>query len=185
MPDYSRGKIYKITAGELTYIGSTTHPTLARRLASHVAGYKNWKNGEYGHMTSYPLIETGQYKITLIELYPCGSKDELTSRERFHIESNVCVNKIIPGQTQEEEAKYKKAWAEKNKDKISEKMKKRYEEKKEDIRAYKKNYQIVNKDTIAEKRKAYLLANKDAINARRREAAKLRRDEKIKSEAKA
>jgi hypothetical protein len=178
MPNYQDGKIYKITSGDLTYIGSTCEPTLARRLTKHKTDYKKWKEGKYGHTSSFTVIETGQYEITLIELFPCGSKDELNARERFHIETNVCVNKVIPCRTQEELIEYKKVWTEQNKDRLSKKWKLRYEEKKEDIREYKKNYQILNKDVISSKRKEYRLANRDEINARRREADQRRRDEK-------
>ena len=92
MPNYALGKVYKITGGGLTYIGSTCEPTLARRLAGHVGDYKQGKN-----ISSRIIIETGQYEITLIELYPCSSRDELRARERFHVEQNVCVNKNMPG----------------------------------------------------------------------------------------
>jgi len=94
MPDYQQGKIYKITAGDLTYIGSTCEPTLARRLSGHVKNYKKWKKGNCRLTTAFNLIDTGNYEITLIELYPCNSKDELTSRERFYIETTVCINKV-------------------------------------------------------------------------------------------
>jgi len=148
MPDYSRGKIYKITAGELTYIGSTCEPTLARRLASHVGEYKQWKAGKMNFTSSFPLIETGQYEITLIELCPCGSRDELNARERFHIESTVCVNKNIAGRTPTEYYKV-------NADRIS---------------ARHKAYQEANADTLREKQKIYRDARRDEINARQREA---------------
>jgi len=148
MPNYQNGKIYKITAGELTYIGSTCEPTLARRLAGHVSGYKHWKAGTYRFISSFPLIETSKYEITLIELFPCGSKDELTARERFHIESNVCVNKYIPGRTNKE-------YQEDNADKLGE---------------YRKAYREANADKRRENQKVYREAHKDEINARQREA---------------
>jgi hypothetical protein len=116
MPDYQRGKIYKITSGDLTYIGSTCEPTLAKRLANHVGGYKSWKAGKQHFTTSFSLIEKGQYEITLVELCPCNSKDELTARERFHIENTVCVNKVHPGRTVKE-------WYETNKEVLFEKQK--------------------------------------------------------------
>jgi len=169
MPDYSRGKIYKITAGELTYIGSTCEPTLARRLASHVGEYKQWKAGKMNFTSSFPLIETGQYEITLIELCPCGSKDELTARERFHIESNVCVNRQITGRTKKEyyEAnkdtirEYQIVYREANADKIREKKKAYTEANADTIREHKKAYYEANADTIREKKEAYREANKD------------------------
>jgi len=133
MPDYQRGKIYKITSGDLTYIGSTTEPTLARRLADHTSKYNRWKKGilKNGY-TSYQLIEKGQCEITLLELCPCGSKDELRARERFYIETTDCVNKNISGRTLAESCKaYReanldkckaidKAYWDENKDKINE-----------------------------------------------------------------
>jgi hypothetical protein len=102
MPNYQQGKIYKITSGDLTYIGSTTCSTVARRLVEHVSKFKGWKNGKGLNTTSFQLIETGNYEITLIELFPCNSKDELHARERFHIEANVCVNRIHPTRTKKE-----------------------------------------------------------------------------------
>jgi hypothetical protein len=91
------------------------------------------------------LIETGQYEITLLELCPCGSKDELRARERFHIENTVCVNKNIPNRTHKEfrtlypqnQTEYRKenrekikermnTYNQKNRDKINEKERERY-----------------------------------------------------------
>lgn len=143
MPDYQKGKIYKITSGELTYIGSTCEPSLARRLSNHLSSYKCWKEGKRTGCSSFQLIESGQYEITLIELYPCGSKDELTARERFHIESNKCVNKYIPGRTMKE-------WRNDNIDK-------------------EKAYLVEHKEKIAERKKVWSLTNRDKINNRQRE----------------
>jgi len=193
MPNYQNGKIYKITAEKLTYIGSTTEPTLARRLSGHVRSYKQWKAGTRNFITSFPLIETGQYEITLIELCPCTSRDELNARERFHIESTVCVNRQITGRTKKEyyednkdtvleQAKTyyeanadtirerKKAHYEANADRLREKQKTYYEANADTIREQKKAYSEANADTIREQNKAYYEAHKDEINARRKEA---------------
>jgi len=169
--NYQNGKIYKITAGELTYIGSTTEPTLARRLSGHVRSYKQWKDGKTNFTSSYPLIEMGQYEITLIELFPCGSKDELNARERFHIESTVCVNKVIPCRTYKEWEdankdkldEYRKAYREANADTIRETQKAYREANVSTLREYKKTYYEANADTILEKQKVYREANADTI----------------------
>lgn len=171
MPDYQNGKIYKITAGDLTYIGSTCEPTLARRLTGHVRGYKMWKKEKATFTSSFPLIETGQYEITLIELFPCGSKDELHARERFHIESTVCVNKNIPSRTMKEwyQANVEtihernKAYYQANADAISEERKAYREANAETIHERKKAYYQANVETISEERKAYYQANTDEI----------------------
>lgn len=123
MPNYQNSKIYKITSGNLIYIGSTTAPTLAHRLAEHVSVFKQWKKGNHNNVTSFQLIETGQYEIILIELFPCGSKDELHARERFHIENTICVNKFIPNRTQKE---WDKEYRETHKELIKEKRSIKY-----------------------------------------------------------
>ncbi len=48
MPDYSKGKIYKIVCNTtgLVYIGSTCEPTLARRLAGHRGAYNAFLKGK-------------------------------------------------------------------------------------------------------------------------------------------
>jgi Uri superfamily endonuclease len=101
MPDYSRGKIYKIVCNEtgLIYVGSTCEPTLARRLAKHVKNFKSWKKDKTNFVTSFKIIENSNYDIVLLESCPCESKDELYKRERYYIENLECVNKIITGRT--------------------------------------------------------------------------------------
>jgi hypothetical protein len=71
MTDYQKGKIYRIVCNitGLTYYGSTCEPTLARRLAKHVGNYKRFKDGkEESYMTSYKVLEGGDYTIVLVEL---------------------------------------------------------------------------------------------------------------------
>jgi hypothetical protein len=83
MVNYQIGKIYKIVCNitDECYIGSTCEPTLAMRLSKHVACYKRWKSGNCGKVTCYDIIDRGDYKILLIECFPCNNKDELNSRE--------------------------------------------------------------------------------------------------------
>jgi hypothetical protein len=101
---YRNGKIYKIVCNitGLTYYGSTCKPTLARRLAKHRGCYNRWLKEKTNLTTSYHILKNGNYDIVLVELCPCNSKDELLRRERFHIENNECVNKVIPTQTYQE-----------------------------------------------------------------------------------
>lgn len=159
MPDYARGKVYKITSGDLTYVGSTCEPTLARRLANHVSDYKRWNTGKGNKViTSFQVLERGDHEITLIELCPCQSRDELTARERHWVETLQCVNRCLPGRTRKE-----------------------YNEThKEQINEYQKKYQkIYNEDHIEyhkEQCRAYYQANKEKIN----QATKERRAEKSK-----
>jgi hypothetical protein len=93
---------------------STCEPTLARRLAGHVGKYQQYLKGKYHFVTSYEIIKNGNYDIILIENVKCDSKDQLTARERYYIESLDCINKLIPGRTD-------KQYREDNKEKIQQK----------------------------------------------------------------
>ena len=55
MPDYSNSKIYSIECNKtgLKYIGSTTSPTLARRLAEHRSSFKKWKESNKNYISSF------------------------------------------------------------------------------------------------------------------------------------
>jgi len=126
MPDYLQGKIYNIISGDLRYYGSTCEKYLSRRLQGHVQHFR--KNTQW--QTSFHLLETGNFKIELVENYPCTSKEELHKRERWWIENNTCVNHNLPSRTNAEYQKipkmveYKKKWYEKKKKKIEKKKKK-------------------------------------------------------------
>jgi len=150
MPDYQQSKIYQIvclTTGEC-YIGSTTQATLAQRLSGHCAHFKAWKNGNPNFVSSFTIIERGNYRIELIESFPCESRDQLNAREGFHIRNMVCVNKIIIGRTYQE-------WNEANKEVIRKKDKAYYQANKESYCEKAKAYYQANKEVIREKQKAY------------------------------
>jgi hypothetical protein len=94
MIDYQQGKIYKIECNVTgkVYIGSTCEPILARRLAGHITSYKRYLNGKFNYISSFDVLQNGNYDIVLIESYPCNSKDELHARERYHTNNIDCVN---------------------------------------------------------------------------------------------
>jgi hypothetical protein len=133
--NYDRGKIYKIIcniSGKI-YIGSTTEPTLSRRLAGHKGHYNYYLKGKYHYITSFEVLKNGNYYIELICNAACTSKDELNAIEGKYIRELKCVNKFIPGRT-------KKEYQEDNAEKI-----KKYR----DINADKiKQYKIENEDKI-------------------------------------
>ena len=105
MVTYQNGKIYKIEdiGGNMCYIWSTTKDLLSKRMAEHRRAYKYWQSDESNTKFSVFKIfdEYGvdNCQIVLIELYPCETKDELTSREAYFIRSIDCVNTQIPGRT--------------------------------------------------------------------------------------
>ena len=103
MPDYSQGKIYKITSSNgLPYIGSTTVP-LNERFSVHKSKHKLGLN-----TTSNNHMDADDVKIELIEAFPCSTRDELFFRERYFMETMECCNRCIPISTEDErEAKQK------------------------------------------------------------------------------
>jgi hypothetical protein len=117
MPDYSKGKIYKIVSDNIegTYYGSSAD-TLWSRFGRHNRDFRAWKKGTHNYVTSFKLIEAGNASIVLVEKYPCNDKIELKARERFYIENNECVNKNVPNRTQKE-------YYQDNKEKKKEQMK--------------------------------------------------------------
>ena len=98
MIDYSKGKIYKIVNDslDLVYYGSTCNE-LRKRLYNHKSHAKANRK-----CSSRILFESGEAKIFLVEQFPTVSKMLLLRRERWYIENNDCVNKLLPGRTEEE-----------------------------------------------------------------------------------
>ena len=114
MPNYQNAKIYELvclTTG-LRYIGSTTERYLSTRLATHV---RDCKIREHP-CSAVRIIEGCNYKINLLEKYPCNDINELTKREYEYMKTLECVNKLRGlGRNKEKEREYKL----KNKDAIN------------------------------------------------------------------
>ena len=201
MPDYQLSKIYKLwsPSTNLIYIGSTTQ-TIAQRLADHLRNYKQFKNGKYNYTTSYKILECEDYKIELIELYPCNNREQLFKKEGEHMKNIDCVNKCIIGKTRKEYRldnkekikKYKdthkeqikenyKEYYENNKDKFKEHNKEFYENNKDKMTEYYKK----NKEKIKEKSKEYYENNKEKMaeyyKKNREKINKNRKDRKEKT----
>ncbi len=195
---YQRGKIYKIWSPStgLTYYGSTTQ-RLVMRLGAHRRNMRNYKNGKYGFMASYTVLECPDHRIDLVEDCPCERKDQLHAREGFYIKNNDCVNKRVERRTQ---AEYREAnreqiiakakeYREANKEKISAQNKKYNESNKEKIKAKKKEYHKANKEKIIAKAKEHYKANKELILTQRKQqkikcvcGVEFRRDGKTRHE---
>lgn len=106
MPNYERGKIYKIMSDrtEKVYIGSTTKINLSSRLTGHKASlkrYERWLKGvdnKASYMTSFEILKLGDVKIILLEKCQCKTERELQARESFHIRQHkTSVNMMAPG----------------------------------------------------------------------------------------
>jgi hypothetical protein len=136
MPDYSKGKIYRLDCGDLVYVGSTTQ-SLATRKGKHHTQYKRGTLVEKSRLL-YEFAETNGLELTkditieLLELCSCSSKEELNRCEgkwirKFKEEyGDRCINKRIEGRTDKE-------------------------------------YRMENRDTILQRKKEYREQNKDKI----------------------
>lgn len=195
-PDYQNSKIYVITAEETDtiYIGCTTKKKLYQRMACHKYDHKMWSEGLGKYVSSCEMLKYPSAKITLIELYPCDTKEELLSREAYHINRNdKCINKYRPIVTPELKKELAKQYHIDNKieinergrqyhainkDRINLRHRENYIEHKEEKSIYAKQYRIDNIDEIKQKyrnnapeilakQKIYTEKNKDKINAKR------------------
>ncbi len=92
--DYSQGKIYKIVCNKtgLIYIGST-YRDLDKRLKEHVDDCKRYLDKKTNHLiSSIYVIISNDYKIELIENFPCQNRKELEKREYYYIDNSECIN---------------------------------------------------------------------------------------------
>ena len=195
-PNYQNGKIYKIYSYENddVYYGSTVE-TLSMRMAHHKTHLKLYKEGKYGYLTSFKILELTSAKIELVENYSCNSREELLQREGYYIRNNNCVNKIIAGRTvkewrndnKEQIKEYKKEWnndnkehiqeyCQQNKEKIKEQSKEWRNDNKENIQKYKKEYYEQNKEQIKEQRKEH---QKEYRQQQKEQKLMLKEDNKV------
>jgi hypothetical protein len=111
---------------------------------------------------SHLILKNEDYKIILVENYPCNSKKELEIREGFYIRNNDCINKNVNGRTPKE-------WREENHDELMIKKKAYREEHKDEINIKQTKFREDNREKL---RKSYLkhyYENKEALQAYRSE----------------
>jgi len=159
---YKNGKIYKIVCNETgeIYYGSTIQKYLCIRMSHH----KCKKT-----CRSRQIINRNNYYCELIENYSCNNRKELETRERWYIENNNCINKVIPTRTKKEKKNYNKEYYEENKEKKKEYRQDNKEKIKEYQKEHNKKYYQENKEKIIEKKNKYYQENKDKINEKRKE----------------
>ena len=95
---YENSKIYKIWShkGDKIFIDSTTKEYLSQRMTAHRLKYNQWKEGKSNKEISFDLFDeygVENCQISLIEEFPCSSKDQLRVRKEFHVGLIPCVNK--------------------------------------------------------------------------------------------
>ena len=160
MPEYSNGKIYIIfsTSKKLLYIGSTIQ-TLSQRLAKHNNDFKYYKLGNRYWVSSYDVLECEDYKIELLENYPCFNRAQLERREGEHIKSYnkdgyTIVNEVVAGRTKQE-------YYTDNKDVILKKQADYYADNKEDILKQQAEYKATHKEAKAKYDAEYRATHKE------------------------
>jgi hypothetical protein len=166
MVNYNNSRIYKIVdnTNNNIYIGSTTK-TLSQRLAKHRSHYNDFLKDRGNYMTSFDILQNGNYDIVLLEEVKCENKEQLHQRERHYIEALVCVNKFIPCRTSKE---YMEEYAILNKDKMSKQRKEYRENNKEIIAERNKQYRIANADKIKKQREVYIEVNIEKVKQTRK-----------------
>jgi hypothetical protein len=176
MPDYQKGKIYKLwsPSKNIVYYGSTIE-TLSSRLSKHIYSHKKYnEDNNNGYCSSYLVLDCEDYKMELIEEYACNNKSQLCKKEGEYQKNNECVNNQIAGRNKREWEKdnpNKVAdWWKKNPDKKKEygRVRRQKEGNKEEMKEKSKEYYEKNKEYLVAKQKAYYEANKEKINEERR-----------------
>ena len=170
MVNYNDGKIYKIEPICVhdecdIYIGSTTKKYLSQRMDNHRCDYKRWKDCKCNKVTVYDIFDkygVENCQIILIELVNASSKDELYAREKHHIKTLSCVNKVIIGRTRTE-------YLQDNKEHTAQRNKVYYDNNKTHIVEMSVNYYNNNKEAILEARKEYYDKNKEILNERNKQ----------------
>ena len=98
MPDYSKGKLYKILnyIDAEIYVGSTVN-TLSQRMSHHRSDAKRKPQYKlYKHMNE---LGVDNFYIELIENYPCNDVYELRAREGYYIREIGTFNIKISGRS--------------------------------------------------------------------------------------
>jgi hypothetical protein len=141
MNKFLNGKVYELLCLEtgLRYIGSTFHE-LHWRLSMHVAHYKQRLAGGKQYTTSFEILKGGKYKMNLLEMVACNTREELHAREAHYIRTLPCVNKYLPCRTSKEY----------------------YLDHKSELLQKQKEYYELNKDA----KKAYYQKNKETMKAK-------------------
>ena len=174
------GFIYKVVCNisNLTYVGSTFTAKLSVRLAHHRGHYKQFLKGKGNYITSFQIIERGDYNIHLIETVQVDTIYELRLKERYYFDILPCINRNRPILLEGEKKELEQQYTEDNKQ-----NKKEYDlnyrtKNRETINVNKKIYRENNRETIKEKKKIYNEKNREKINEQARKYNKEHKDEK-------
>ena len=130
---YLNGKIYALICDKTNqrYCGSTIR-TLNGRLSDH--------NKKSNTCSSKEIIKNGNFRMELLELFPCQSLRELQAREQEWIDQGIYINDIRSFRSEEYTKEYEKEENQKYRENNSEK-----------IKEYQKEYYENNSEKLNEK----------------------------------
>lgn len=130
----------------------------------NIKDYKKWLINKKNFISSFKIIENGNYDIILIEECPCQNNEQLRKKEREWIEKIDCINiDKKPYSSMEEQKEYFKNWKINNIEQYNIKQKEYRLKNKEKLKEKKYLYWINNKDKIKEYKKEYYLNNIDKL----------------------
>lgn len=96
MPNYKKGKIYKIyslSKPDLCFVGSTT-TRLCCKLSIHKVNHKKYLNKQKKFSACFTIFTNAtDYRIELLEETPCDNKEQLNQKEGGWIQKINCLNK--------------------------------------------------------------------------------------------
>ena len=87
MVNYQNSKIYilKCLTTKKYIVDGTCKKYLSERLTAYVNAYNNYKNSSNeNYNPSYEIIKNNNYKIELLEIFPCHNIDELNCRKYYY-----------------------------------------------------------------------------------------------------
>ena len=149
MPDYSKAVIYKIYDDEGTYYGSTVD----------YHNRKSYHKYMYSSCRSEEIITRGNWKMEIVEEFPCENRKELLTRERYYIENFPCVNHITPilfgDEAKERNKMHTKRYKANNKEQIAENSREYRKKNIEKIRKKTMEYRQKNIEKIRERQRKY------------------------------
>jgi len=195
MPDYNTNNsvIYKIYCedGSCDYIYYGSSIAFTKRKNHHKTACNNSKNKEHNKKL-YEIIRANKgwdnWKMVVIEIYPCESKTHLNMKEQEYIDLGVNNANVIRAYISEEGIKEqikdkKREYYVNNADKIKEQSKEYNKNNADKIKEQGKEYRKNNAAKIKERNKEYRKNNADKIKELKKEYRKNNAD-KIKEREK-
>jgi predicted GIY-YIG superfamily endonuclease len=178
---YEAGKIYRLQCSDGKYYFGSTIRALSARLSSHKYASSSAKtNDTYNHINT---IGWGNVTISLVEPFPCETKQELLQRELWFINEHkndiLCLNTRNPIADDTPEAKQQhkdkcKEYYIQHRDELLQKRRDYQTENREQRTAYNSEYRQQHSEKLKDYNKQYAIDNRERRNrlARERRAAK-------------